>query len=308
MMQDTIPVHGDDLTFVDAHQHFQDISRFYYPWLCDRGRPPQLEGDLEPIRRNYLPSDYAADAARFSVKKTVHVQNGWDPSDPVGETRWLISLAKVGGIPTAIVAFADLAAPDVEHLLEAHADFPSVRGIRQILNWHADPMLRVATRLDLMEQSDWRRGFSLLRRHNLSFDLQIYWPQMDMALALAKRYPDTILILNHFGMPIDRSRDGVDAWSSAMMRLARAPNVFVKLSGFGLGHPCWTIDDTGPLLRHTIETFGPERVMAGTNLPVDRLFAEAPKILQMIHSAVVDLSSEEKREVLGGTAERVYRI
>lgn len=297
-----------DPYIVDAHQHFQNISQHYYPWLCDDDAPPKLEGDLTPIRRDYLPADYAADIAGFPVLKTVHIQNGWDPADPLGETRWLQSMAQAGGLPTAVVAFADLADPDVERLLESHAACPAARGIRQILNWHADPVFRVAARPDLMHDSRWRSGFSLLRRYSLSFDLQIYWQQMDMALELAKDHPDTILILEHFGMPVDRSAQGIADWAAAMRRLAAAPNVFAKLSGFGLGHPRWTLEDTVPLLKRTIDIFGPDRVMVGTNLPVDSLFADGRKIMEAIFAAVAGLSEPAAAKVRAGTAERVYRV
>jgi len=159
-----------------------------------------------------------------------------------------------------------------------------------------------------VEDAAWRRGFALLRRYGLSFDLQIYWPQMGMALALARAYPDTVLALNHFGMPVDRSAAGVAAWAGAMARLAAAPNVVAKLSGFGLGHPAWTFADTGPLLGRVIEAFGPDRVMVGTNLPVDRLFAPGRTILGAVAALTAGLSEAEKRAVLSGTAERVYRI
>lgn len=308
MSEGPLAAEGARLPLVDAHQHFQDVGRHYYPWLCDRDGPPRLEGDIEPIRRNYLPADYARDVTGFDVARTVHVQNGWDPADSVGETRWLQRLSTETGRPTAIVAFADLAASDVEDVLEANAAAPALRGIRQILNWHADPALGVAARPDLMEQVAWRRGFALLRRHGLSFDLQIYWPQMDMALALARAYPDTTLVLNHFGMPVDRSAAGVAAWAGALARLAQAPNVAIKLSGFGLGHPRWTLADTAPLLERVIETFGPDRVMVGTNLPVDRLFAAGRTILGAIAALVAGLSEAERRAVLSSTAERVYRL
>lgn len=298
----------EPLLLVDAHQHFQDLGHHSYPWLTDRGRPAALEGDLEPIRRDYLPPDYARDVAGAEVLKTVHVQNGWDAADPAGETRWLQGLAETCGRPTAIVAFADLADPTVDRLLATHAASPAVRGIRQILTWHDDPALRVAPAADLMDRSDWRRGFARLGRHGFSFDLQIYWPQMDMALALARAFPDTVLVLNHFGMPVDRGPEGIRAWAAATARLARAPNVAVKLSGFGLGHPGWTLADTGPLLERTIATFGPERVMVGTNLPVDGLFADGPTILRAIAAVVAPLSEGERRAVLRGTAERIYRI
>ncbi|MBN9011447.1 MAG: amidohydrolase family protein [Rhizobiales bacterium] len=296
------------LAFVDAHHHFQDISHHLYPWLTDQDAPAKLEGDLGPIRRDYLPADYADDVASGTVTKTVHVQNGWDPRDPAGETRWLQNLAETVGRPTAIVAYADLADPAVERLLAAHAEAPALRGIRQILNWHEEPWLRTAPSPDLMSDANWRRGFALLRRFGLSFDLQVYWPQMDQALALARAFPDTWLILDHFGMPIDRSRTGLAHWGAAIARLAQAPNVAVKLSGFGLGHPGWTIEDTVPLLLQAIDVFGPKRSMVGTNLPVDRLFAHGREIVGAITASVAGLSETEREAVRCGTAERIYRI
>lgn len=296
------------IALVDAHQHFQDIEKHYYPWLCDVGRPAQLEGDLTPIRRNYLPVDYLDDLKPVRLVKSVHVQNGWDPLDSVGETRWLQGLADQDGFPHAIVAFANLAAPDVAAILEAHCAFPNVRGIRQILNWHHDPSLRIAPQADLMDDSSWRRGFGLLSRYGLSFDLQIYWPQMSAAWRLAKSYPDTLMILNHFGMPIDRSPEGVSSWAAALAQLAQAPNVMIKISGLGLGHPNWTVQDTAPLLQRAIDIFGVDRAMFGTNLPVDRLFSKAEQIFSAYDAALKNFTSEEREALLQLNAESAYRI
>ncbi len=296
------------IPFVDAHQHFQDIGQNHYPWLSDPNTSEKLEGDLAPIRRNYLTDDYRNDTSTVALLKSVHVQNGWDPSDPVGETQWLEALADRDGLPTAIVAYADLAAPDVETVLRAHAACPRVRGIRQILNWHPDPKFSVAARPDLLSDADWRRGFALLRKYHLSFDLQIYWPQMSEAYRLAVDYPDTLILLNHFGMPIDRSKAGIADWAAAIKTLAQAPNVLVKLSGLGLGHPSWTLADTAPLLLRTIETFGVERTMFGTNLPVDNLFAPASRILATFVDVTAQCSEHERNCLFRTNAERAYRI
>ncbi|GGE05218.1 hypothetical protein GCM10011390_25290 [Aureimonas endophytica] len=296
----------DDWSIVDAHQHFQDLEAAY-PWL-DPDRPEPLEGDLSPIRRSYLPADYRRDIEGLRVIKAVHVQNGRNPADPLDETRWLSHLGETEGLPDAIVAYADLGAPDVGQLLEAHAAFPRVRGIRQILNWHEEPRLRSAPRYDLMASPAWRAGFARLAPLGLSFDLQIYWPQMDMALALARAFPDTAIVLDHFGMPIDGGAEGLAGWRTALARLAEAPNVSVKLSGFGLGRPAWTIDDLGPLLRHALDCFGAQRTMVGTNLPVDSLFAPPARIAAAIRETVADLTTEERIAVLRGNAERFYRI
>ncbi|RJG46147.1 amidohydrolase family protein [Mesorhizobium sp. DCY119] len=297
----------ESCAIVDTHQHFQSLSDAAYPWL-DPDRPEPLEGDLTPIRRDYLPADYRRDMAGLGIIKTVHVQNGRNPSDPLDETRWLSDLADAYGIPDAIVAYADLADPDVGRLLEAHAAFSRVRGVRQILNWHHEPRLRSAPSADLMENSQWRAGFARLAPLGLSFDLQIYWPQMDMALALARDFPETAIVLEHFGMVADRSTEGLAGWRAAVKRLAQAPNVSVKLCGFGLGDPAWIVDGILPLLHYVIDAFSPARTMVGTNIPVDLLFGSSEKILAAIRAAVADLSEQERTAVLRTNAERIYRI
>jgi predicted TIM-barrel fold metal-dependent hydrolase len=300
---------ADGLSFIDTHHHFQDVTRFSYPWLMDRTRPPPLEGDLEPLRGNYLPQDHEQDLAGATLIGSVHVENGWDRHDPVGETRWLESLRASAPRLAAIVAYADLAAPDVERVLDAHrAASPLVRGIRQSLNWHDTPSLRFCASPGLMEDAAWRRGFALLQPRDLSFDLQIYWPQMTMATRLAADFPETTIILDHMGMPIDRSPEGIRLWQSAMRVLAKAPNVHVKLSGFGLGAPDWALMDLLPILDFVLQTFGPARCMVGTNLPVDRLFANGLQIQSAIAAAVAPLTEKARGAVLRETARSVYRI
>lgn len=294
--------------FVDAHQHFQDLDANLYPWLADVNAPRKLEGDLQPLRRNYLMPDYRADLSGMRLLKSVHVQNGWDPGDPVGETRWLQNHAETTGFPHAIVAFADLANDRVGAVLEQHARCANVRGIREILNWSDDPILNVARRSDLMSDAAWRRGFGLLRTLDFSFDLQIYWWQMDAAYDLARAFPDTAIVLNHFGMPVQRSVDGIASWSSAMARLAHAPNVSVKLSGFGLGRRGWTTVDTGPLLLRTIDLFGVDRCLCGSNLPFDRLYAPPSQIVAALHWLATKLGAVDADKVLRANATRIYRI
>ena len=88
---------------------------------------------------------------------------------------------------------------------------------------------------------------------------------------------------------------------------AQAPNTVVKLSGFGLGIRLHR-RRRSRFLCETIEAFGPNRVVVGTNLPVDRLFADGLKIFNTIETAVARLSKDERRFILSGTAECIYRI
>src|SRR4051794_35923305 len=145
-----------------------------HPWLAPTQQREQQLGDISALFRNYLSDDLRADAARQHLVASVHIEAAWDPADPVGETRWLDTLADRTGLPTVLVVNAPLHTPEAAAVLEQQAAFPRVRGVRFILSWHDDPAKRFATRPDFMEDAAWRAGFARLRQHGLSFDLMHY--------------------------------------------------------------------------------------------------------------------------------------
>ena len=77
---------------VDAHQHFWDVARNYYPWLRDEPMIPFRYGDYSAIRKNYLPPDYRKDANGYEVVGSVYVEAEWDPKDPVAEMDYIDGL------------------------------------------------------------------------------------------------------------------------------------------------------------------------------------------------------------------------
>lgn len=297
------------LDFVDAHHHLQDLTHNPYPWLMCAGVKGPMSGDLSGMQHDYLMADLRRDLSAVNLVKSVHIQHGWDPADPVGETRWLEAQSTATGLPTAIVGFADLSAPSVGRLLEAHAAYDRVRGIRQILKWHADPELSFASRPDLVDDSDWRRGYALLQRFSMSFDAQVFPTQLPDLARLADDFPDTPLILGHAGVPSDQSPEGMALWSRGMKVLSERPNVFVKLSGFGIfGGRNWSPEWVGGILMRVIEMFGADRCMCASNLPVDGLYAPPHAITDMLQWLARRSTLGEARMLLRGTAEKVYRI
>lgn len=142
---------------------------------------PIVFGDYEPIRKSYLIENFLNDVRNQNVAKSVHIDVGYDKTDPAGETRWLQSVADQHGYPHGIVGYADLGLTNVQSVLEAHSQFRNIRGIRHTLNYHPDPVKTYLDRATVMTESEWRAGFALLRRFNFSFDLQIYYQQMDDA-------------------------------------------------------------------------------------------------------------------------------
>ena len=298
------------LEMVDAHMHLWDLSRISYPWLT----PPLrvgVTGDVSPIASNYLLDDYLRDAAphgsRVRVTKIVHVEAGANPAHSRAETRWLQGIADARGFPHAIVAHAELEKPGAAALLAEHAAHRTVRGIRQILNWHPDPKNTYTPR-DLLAEESWQRGFARLARHGLSFDLQIYPGQMPAAARLAARHPNIPLIVNHTGMPVDKDAAGIEAWRGGMRALAAQPNVSVKISGLAMLDWHWTRESFRPFVLETLELFGAGRVMVASNFPVDRLFGSFAAFTDTYLSILAGASETERAQLFSRNAERIYRI
>jgi predicted TIM-barrel fold metal-dependent hydrolase len=298
----------EQLPIIDPHHHLWDLERNRYPWLQTRPLPPSVAGDLSPIARSYRLEDYQADIRAYNVVKSVHVECGWDPADPVGETAWLQSVADAHGFPHGIVARAPLDAPDIGRLLEAHAAFRNVRGIRHIVNWHHDPAKTFVARPDLLTDSAWLGGFRLLKQHGLSFDLQLYPSQMHDGARLAQAHPDTLIVLNHAGMPVDRDEDGMAQWRAGMRQLASAPNVVAKISGLGMTDWHWTADTIRSFVLETIDIFGVERCMFASNFPVDKLYSSFNKLYEAFDRITAEFSAKERRQLFCDNAARCYRL
>lgn len=299
---------SDRIEMVDAHHHLCDLTQNYYPWLMDEPMWRRVLGDYSSLRRSYLIDEYLADARPQNVVKSVHLQMGWDFSDPVGETRWVQGIADQHGFPHGIIGFARLEADDLDAVLDGHQAHANFRGVRQILNWDPDPVRTFVDRPDYMTDERWLRGFAKLARRGLSFDLQLYHPQMADAGRVAARFPGTQMILNHAGMPIDRDPDSISAWRQAMRKLAAAPNVAVKISGLGVANPGWTVESIRPLVLDTIEAFGPDRCLVGSNFPVDRLTGTYADVFEALRAITSDFSAEDRRKIFHDNAVRIYRL
>jgi predicted TIM-barrel fold metal-dependent hydrolase len=295
------------IPFVDAHIHLWDLTHISYPWLTgpfDGGGP---NGSAEAIARDYGVAEYRADLARWNVVGAVHIDAGADAAHALRETEWLEGLAAQTGLPTGIVAYADLADAGADALLAQHAAHPRVRGIRQIINWHADPQRTYGPR-DVTQDDDWRAGFALLDKHALSFDLQCYPRQMPGLVLLFERHRHVPVIVNHCGMPVMSDADGLADWRRGMRALAALPQVSVKLSGLGFIWRDWTFERVRPLLLEAIDLFGTDRCLFASDAPTDTLFAPIDRYMEAYHAVTADFAEDERRALFGRNADRVYRL
>jgi predicted TIM-barrel fold metal-dependent hydrolase len=299
-----------DLDVIDAHHHLCQLSTASYPWL-EGPRVRRYHGDDFPLRRDYLLPYYRADAGELGalgarLVASVHVENG--AADPMKEGRWIDAIISESGIPTVQVVKVDLAATTARDQLAEQAMLPSVRGVRDILNWHPDPCYTHRDRADLMTDPAWLHGFTALAELGLSFDLQVFPEQLAQAAALAADHGDIPIVLDHAGMPIDRSTEGLNRWKQQLTAVANEPNTTVKISALGTNDHSWTLDSIRRIVLETIEVFGPARCMFASNFPVDGLYSTFGGLYRAFDAITAEFSHEERLTLFAGTARRFYRI
>jgi predicted TIM-barrel fold metal-dependent hydrolase len=212
------------------------------------------------------------------------------------------------GFPNALVAYADLLAPDVRPALDRLARFPLLRGIRQQIHWHENPLYRFAPKPDVADDATFRRNFAALEDYGLSFELQVFAPQMAGAARLAHDFPRTTFVLQHCGMPEDLSDAGMEAWRAGMKRLAAEPNIVNKLSGLGTFIHRNDPDHIARIVAESVALFGPSRCLYGSNFPIEKIWTAYPPLIAAFRAALAVHSEADQQAMFAGTGTRVYRL
>lgn len=286
------------IPFVDTHFHLHDLKRpeLRYSWL-ERDAIHGFLGNIDALKsQHYWIEDYIAESRFSGVSKAIHVQAALGIPDPVNETIWLQDFAEKTGFPHGIVAECHLAQPDAETVLERHCAHPNLRGIRDFGEG------------DYLMDPAWRAGFKLLGKFNLVSCIDTRVPRLPKLLDLARTCPEVQICVDHCAIPEERSDDYFRYWRKSIGELAAAPNVTMKISGLGMFDHRWTIDSLRPWVLGSIEAFGTDRVVFGTNWPVDRLFSSYSDLVAAYRTIIAGFSEDEQRAMFAGNAERLFRI
>ncbi len=295
-----------DGPIVDAHHHVWDLSLGRHPWLAPEGRVAHRYGDYEPIKHDYLPAHYRRDIAGTGIVASVYMEAEWTPGDGLAEVAVVERYREETGVPGAMVAQAWLDAPDAEEQLTARAAVPAVKSVRHKPGGATSPAEAKAGVRSLLSDEAWRRGYALLADHGLHFDLQTPWWNLGEARRLADDFPSTTLVIDHAGVLASRDAETVAAWRAALAHVADAPNVVIKASGLCVAGTPWTVDaNRGPILD-LVDVFGADRVMFGSNFPVDGMFVTLPDLVDGYREILAVLDPAAQRAVFHDTAQRVY--
>jgi predicted TIM-barrel fold metal-dependent hydrolase len=286
------------IPFIDTHFHLHTLLHptLRYGWL-ERDAVHPLLGPIYSIKPpQYDIEDYIAEIRFSNVPKAIHVEAAVGTPDPVDETAWLQEMADRHGYPHGIVAEAHLAEPDVEEVLNRHLEYKNVRGIRDF-----GPG-------DYLVNPDWQRGFKLLGKYNLVACVDTRPERSAKLAALARMAPEVTICVDHCAFPQERTPGYFEMWRKAMRELAEVPSIHMKVSGLGMRDPRWTVDSIRPWVLSSIEIFGVDRIVFGTNWPVDRMFSSYPDLINAYAEIISGFSKDEQLRMFSTNAERLFRI
>ena len=282
-----------DLSIIDSHVHLWNPDKVEIPWLSN----------VPPINNLRTLEGYAADTAGLEIEGIVYLQVEVAPPYALIEARDLVAQVRSGTLIKAVVAWAPLEFGDkcAYFLEEMNAIGSEVRGIRRIVQDEPDP--------EFCLQPRFVEGTKLLAKYNLSCDLCCNFRQLPAIVELVRRCPDTQFIMDHIAKPNVRGGQ-FEPWATQMRMLAELPNVVCKISGVltEADHAGWSIDDVRPYAMHALESFGPDRVVFGSDWPVVTLAAPYKKWVEVLDSFTEDWSAADKAKLWRENAKRFYRI
>lgn len=278
---------------IDAHVHLWDTDRFHYPWL-----------ESAPSLRRRANPGLVTSLWGTKPEGAILVQADCAPEQGLAEAKWLAGQATAWPL-AGVVAFAPL---EDKAMLAGHlgllSEIPGIVGVRRLLQGLPPGALSTTALAD---------GLTAVGAAGLAFDACVRADQLPALAGLLRDVPGTAVVMDHLGNPsIDgglASSEG-SAWLSDMERLAALPQVHVKLSG-PLLH---TIQDPArssealPFLAATLQLFGPQRCMVGSDSPVSVPSIPYPGGWAVRLADQLQLDSSALQDVLSQTATRFYRL
>lgn len=272
---------------IDAHQHF---------WLYNPERDSWITDDMAVIRRDFLPADLEPVLQANGIDGCVAVQ----ASQTDEETMFLVSMAQAYDFVRGVVGWVDLRSDTLYDRLEAYSQFEEIRGFRHVAQ--AEPN-------DFLMRPDVINGIRQLAAFGFTYDILIYPSQLKAALHLVRAVPDVKFVIDHMAKPVIRKQE-ISRWSNFMAEIAKQPNVSCKVSGLVTEADWhnWKKADLFPYFDVVFETFGPDRLLFGSDWPVCLIAADYAQVKTVLEDYLVPWGDEVRGRVFGHNAVEFYGL
>lgn len=294
---------GEPLPIVDCHQHLWDLKQFRLPWI--------EKGSL--LDRNYVSEDYAAAAEGLNIAQAVYMEVDVALDQKKAEADYLEKLCTGGKTVTkAAVVGGDLTSDKFADYAKPLARSSVIKGVRQVLH-----PLPKGTCLS----PTYVENVQLLGKLGLRFDLCIRPGELADGLKLVEQCPDTRFIVDHCGNADvkawlsdkrrgkDVAEHSMEGWKKDIAALAARKNVICKISGIIARVPKeWSAEDLAPIVNHCLDSFGPDRVIFGSDWPVCLLGATYRQWVTALQEIIASRPAAEQKKLLSENAIKFYGL
>ena len=255
---------------------------------------------MTPIRRTFGIAEFEALAQANGVTASVVVQT----VPEVAETEELLDLAAATPLVAGVVGWVDVAAADVGDQLDRILALPSgswLVGIRSLVQYEPDP--------DWLSRRSVVDGLAEVAARGLCNELLVLPHQLDAAASAVSEVADGRFVIDHLAKPPIASSSW-EPWATQLAAFARRHNVSAKVSGLvtEADWSNWTAGQLQPYVDQALTTFGPERLLFGSDWPVCTLAASYRQVADLAGQLVSALSADEQARILGGTAAEIYSL
>jgi L-fuconolactonase len=277
---------------VDTHVHLWDLNRLRLPWI-EKGTP---------LARSFVIKDYQTAIDGLNVVKGVYMEVDVDPRDHNAEADFVLDLCRQANTPLAAAVIGGRPADDdFAKYLQRFRGNRFLKGVRQVLH-------NASAKAGFCMTPAFVRGVQALGEAGLCFDLCMRHGEIADAIKLVEACKNTRFILDHCGNGPVYAKDR-NPWQRDIETLAKLPNVVVKISGIVVqARERWTADDLAPVINHTMNVFGPDRVMFAGDWPVCTLKATFRQWVEALRSIVRNRPAEEQRKLFHDNAMKFYGL
>lgn len=274
-------------TQIDSHVHFWKYDKQTYAWIDD---------SMRELQKDFLPEHLLPTLKRNGIDGIVAVQA--DQSEL--ETHFLVEMAKTHSFIKGVVGWIDLLNERLADRLDYFSQYEVIKGWRHIVQGEADGFLA---------RPEFRRAMPLLQQRGYSYDILVFARQLPQATDFALAFPDNLFILDHAGKPDIRTGE-IKQWEAHIRLLATHPNLHCKLSGLFTEAKWkrWSAAEFYPYLDILFDAFGSNRLLFGSDWPVMLLSGIYVQWKSLIEKYMENLSEDDRMAVMGGNAERLYRL
>ena len=277
------------IKLLDTHQHlvYRDIAS--YSWTKDI---PPLATD------NFTVDDYLKLTEGLGIGGTLFMETGVDDPDYQNEAKYIQKLAEnsnngIKGLIVSIRPEDDTFDSWFNETLQMN-----VSGYRRILHVMPD---------DTSQAKTFRDNVKKIGKAGKPFDICFLPTQLSIAYDFAKDCDEVNLVLNHCGVPSIAAGE-IDQWGKDIRKLSELPNVTCKLSGLmAYCAPGTSSEETiKPYVDHVLETFGPNKIVWGSDWPVVNLGKGIQEWISVTRNILSKLSESEAEAIANGNAQKIY--